>query len=324
MADTDLRHRTIASNGIQMHVAESGPESGPLVLLCHGFPESWYSWRHQLPALAAAGFHSVAPDMRGYGGTDKPASIHAYTQLHHVGDVVGLVEALGADRAVIVGHDWGAPVAWNAALMRPDRFRAVAALSVPWSPRGPMSPTAMMKAIFAEQWFYFLYFQEPGRAEAELDANVEAFLRGFLYTISGDAPLERITSIMGGPKTGTMLEHLVQPDALPGWLTPQDLGFYVTEFERTGFRGALTWYRSADLTWELTAAWSDARIQQPALFIGGERDGVIAMMPGAVDAMKATVPGLRQAIVLPGCGHWTQQERPREVNDALLEFLASL
>jgi pimeloyl-ACP methyl ester carboxylesterase len=307
-----------------MHVAEAGPESGPLVVLCHGFPESWYSWRHQLPALAAAGFHAVAPDMRGYGGSDEPPGVLDYTQLHHVGDVVGLLDALGAEKAVVVGHDWGAPVAWNAALMRPDRFRAVAALSVPWSPRGPMAPTAMMKAIFGEQWFYFLYFQEPGRAEAELDANVEAFLRGFLYTISGDAPLERITSIMGGPKTGTMLEHLVQPDALPGWLTPEDLAFYVAEFQRTGFRGALNWYRSADLTWALTAAWSDARIHQPALFVGGERDGVIAMMPGAVDAMKATVPGLRRALVLPGCGHWTQQERPREVNEALLGFLREL
>jgi len=318
---SDVRHRTLASNGIQMHVAEAGPDSGPLVLLCHGFPESWYSWRHQLPALAAAGYHAVAPDMRGYGQTDKPESVHAYTQLHHVADMVGLLDALGAPTATIVGHDWGAPVAWNAALLRPDRFGAVAAMSVPWSPRAPMAPTSMMKMLFGDSWFYFLYFQEPGRAESELDANVEKFLRAFLYSLSGDASGEQMAGLIGGPKTGKMLEHLLVPDVLPGWLTEQDLAFYAGEFGRTGFRGGLNWYRCADLSWELTGAWSDARIRQPAVFIAGDRDGVITMMPGAVDAMKESVPGLRRALVIPGCGHWTQQERPHEVNDALLEFL---
>ena len=321
---SDIRQRTLSSNGIRMHVAESGPDHGPLVLLCHGFPESWYSWRHQLPALAAAGYHAVAPDMRGYGRTDKPADVHAYTQLHHVGDMVGLLDALGAPTATIVGHDWGAPVAWHAALLRPDRFTALAALSVPWSPRAPMPPTQMMKMMFAEQWFYFLYFQQPGRAEAELDAHTERFLRAFLYSISGDAPTERFWSMIGGPKTGTMLEHLIVPEALPAWLRAEDLAFYAAEFARDGFRGGLNWYRCADLSWELTAAWNDARIHQPALFVAGDRDGVIAMMPGAVDAMRESVPGLRRALVLPGCGHWTQQERPREVNEALLGFLKEL
>ena len=318
---SDVRHRTLATNGIQMHVAEAGPDDGPLVLLCHGFPESWYSWRHQLPALAAAGYHAIAPDMRGYGQTDKPESIHAYTQLHHVGDMVGLLDALGVATATIVGHDWGAPVAWNAALLRPDRFTAVAAMSVPWSPRAPMAPTQMMKMLFGDSWFYFLYFQEPDRAEAELDANVERFLRAFLYSLSGDASGEQMAGLIGGPKTGRMLEHLLVPDALPAWLSEQDLAFYASEFGRTGFRGGLNWYRCADLSWELTGAWNDARIRQPALFVAGDRDGVITMMPGAVDAMKESVPGLRRALVIPGCGHWTQQERPREVNDALLEFL---
>lgn len=320
----DLRHRTLTTNGIQMHVAESGDAGAPLVLLCHGFPESWYSWRHQLPALAAAGYHVVAPDMRGYGQTDKPEDVRAYTQLHHVGDMVGVLDALGAATATIVGHDWGAPVAWNAALLRPDRFTAIAALSVPWSPRAPMAPTGMMKMLFGEQWFYFLYFQEPGRAEAELDASVDPFLRAFLYTISGDASGEHMASLVGGPKTGRMMEHLIAPDALPAWLSADDLAFYVGEFTRTGFRGGLNWYRCADLSWELTAAWSDARVRQPALFIAGDKDGVVTMMPGAVDAMRESVPGLRRALLLPGCGHWTQQERPNEVNEALLEFLRSL
>jgi pimeloyl-ACP methyl ester carboxylesterase len=321
---SDLRHRTLSTNGIQMHVAEAGDAAAPLVLLCHGFPESWYSWRHQMPVLAAAGYHVVAPDMRGYGQTDKPDDIRAYTQLHHVGDMVGVLDALDASTATIVGHDWGAPVAWNAATLRPDRFTAIAALSVPWAARAPMPPTSMMKMMFGDQWFYFLYFQEPGRAERELDANAETFLRAFLYSISGDGPIELLWSMVGGAKTGTMLEHLRVPETLPAWLSADDLAFYAGEFQRTGFRGGLNWYRCADLSWDLTAAFADVRITQPALFIAGDRDGVIAMMPGAVDAMKAGVPGLRDAVLLPGCGHWTQQERPQEVNDALLAFLRGL
>jgi pimeloyl-ACP methyl ester carboxylesterase len=178
--------------------------------------------------------------------------------------------------------------------------------------------------LFADQWFYFLYFQEPGRAEAELDGNVEAFLRAMLYTISGDAPHDWATTMVGGPKTGTMLPHLLQPDVLPPWLGADDLALYVAEFSRTGFRGGLNWYRCADASWELTAAWSDVRIRQPALFIAGDRDGVVTMMPGAVEAMRDSVPGLRGTVLLPGCGHWTQQERPTEVSEALLEFLRGL
>ncbi len=321
---SELRHRDVETNGIRMHVVEAGPDDGPLVVLCHGFPESWYSWRHQLPALAAAGYHAVAPDMRGYGRSDAPADARAYTQLHLVGDVVGLLDALGAPTAVVVGHDWGAPVAWNAALLRPDRFRAVAALSVPWTPRPPLSPLGLMQAMFGGQWFYFLYFQEPGRAEAELDRNVAAFLRGFLFTLSGDASADVLRGLAGGPESAGMLEHLAQPTALPAWLGEDDLAFYVAEFERTGFRGGLSWYRAAELSWELTAPWGDARVHQPALFVAGERDGVLGMIPGGVESMPETVPGLRRSLLLPGCGHWTQQERPGEVNAALLDFLGGL
>lgn len=319
-----IRHREVDANGLRFHVAESGPADGPLVILCHGFPESWYSWRHQLPALGAAGWRAVAPDMRGYGGSARPADPRAYTILHLVGDVVGLADAMDAPQAVIVGHDWGAPVAWNAALLRPDRFRAVAALSVPWSPRTPVPPTTLMKALFGDSWFYFLYFQEPGKAEAELDPQAARFLRAFLHTLSGDPPPESLLGLVGGPKTGVMLEHLLEPSGFPAWLTADDLAVYTAEFEHTGFSGGLNWYRCADLNWELTAAWADARVRQPALFVAGERDGVVAMSAGAVEAMRETVPGLRRSLLLPGCGHWTQQERPREVNEALLEFLAGL
>jgi pimeloyl-ACP methyl ester carboxylesterase len=185
-----------------------------------------------------------------------------------------------------------------------------------------MSPTALMRIVFADQWFYFLYFQEPGRAEAELDADVEAFLRGFVWSLSGDADLEVLQGLSGGPITGTMLQHLVQPETLPDWFTADDLAYYVGEFTRTGFRGGLSWYRSADATWELTRGFDDLRIHQPALFVAGEREPVLAMMAGAAEAMKETVPGLRDVVMLPGCGHWTQQERPAEVNEALLGFLA--
>jgi len=320
---SELRHSTVETNGISMHVVEAGPADGTPVLLCHGFPESWYSWRHQLPALAAAGYHAIAPDMRGYGGTDAPESPLAYTQLHMVGDMVGLLDALAVPTAAVVGHDWGAPVAWTSALLRPDRFPAVAALSVPWAPRGPVNMVDAMRFVFADSWFYFLWFQEPGVAEAELDPNVEEFLRGFYFTISGDAPGDALRGL-AGPAGGGILERLVQPDELPSWLTAEDLAFYVGEFSRTGFRGGLSWYRSAALTWELTAAFDDLRIHQPALFVCGDREPVLAMVPGGLEALPELVPGLREAVVLPGAGHWIQQERPAEVNEALLRFLASL
>ena len=313
----------VETNGLSMRIAEAGPPDGPLVVLCHGFPESWYSWRHQLPALADAGYRVVAPDMRGYGGTDAPADPCAYSMLHHLGDMVGLLDALGADEAAIVGHDWGSPVAWTCAQLRPDRFRAVASLAVPWAPRSEHRPTSAMKFLFADTWFYFLYFQQPGRAEAELDANVETFLRGFLWSISGDPPPQVLRGLAGGPPTGSMLEHLDQPAELPSWLTADDLGYYVSQFAGSGFRGGLSWYRSVDTTWELTKGFEGRKIKRPALFVAGEREPVLAMMPGAAEAMQDTVPGLRDIVMIPGCGHWTQQERPAEVNAALLSFLTS-
>ncbi len=314
---SQITHRTVDTNGIRMHVAEQG--AGPLVLLCHGFPESWYSWRHQLPALAAAGYHAVAPDMRGYGGTDRPEAIDQYTQLHHVGDMVGLLDALGAETAVIVGHDWGAPVAWNGALLRPDRFRAVAGLSVPYTPRGGTPPTAALARAYGDTFMYMLYFQTPGVAEAELEQNVRSTVRRVLAGISGEGAGMPVL-----PKRSTFLQGLPDPEVLPAWLTPADIDFYTAEFERTGFRGGLNWYRNLDRTWELMAAWRGARITVPALFVAGDRDPVILRSRAAMDGLAETVPGLRERVLLPGAGHWTQQERPAEVNDALITFLAGL
>jgi pimeloyl-ACP methyl ester carboxylesterase len=315
----EIQQRVIETNGIEMNVAEAG--EGPLVVLCHGFPESWYSWRHQLVALADAGYHVVAPDQRGYGKTSAPEAIDQYTQLHLVGDVVGLVQALGEEQAVIAGHDWGGPVAWNAALWRPDIFRAVIALSVPMSPRGPMRPTQMFKQIFGDNFFYILYFQTPGVAEHELQHNVRDSMKRFLFFASGDAGEREMTMI---PNTSFFLDMVGDaPEKLPAWLTEEDLDFYVGEFERTGFRGGLNWYRNMDRSWELSGPFQGAQIRQPALFVSGDRD-LIRGNPLWESQMREVVVDLRDPVILPGIGHWTQQEAPEAVNRAMIEFLGSL
>ena len=315
---SDIKHRIVATNGIQMHVAEQG--AGALVVLCHGFPETWHCWRHQLPALAAAGFHAVAPDMRGYGRTDAPGDIESYTILHLVGDVVGLVEALGEERAVIVGHDWGAAVAWMAALIRPDIFSAVAALSVPMRPHGPAAPLALLRAAGLGAFYYF-YFQTPGVAEAEFERDVYDGLRRAIYTLSGDAPAASEWSPMLAPGSG-FLDKAVDPSRLPAWITEQDLETVTAEFRRTGFRGGLNWYRNVDRNWALTGAFQGLKIRQPALFIAGDRDITIAG-PGkaALEQLATTVPGLKRQLLIEGAGHWIQEERPTEVNAALIAFL---
>ena len=313
-------HRSVQTNGIAMHFVEQG--SGPLVLLCHGFPESWYSWRHQLGALAQAGYRAVAPDMRGYGQTDRPEGSDSYTILHLVGDLVGLLDALEVQTCTVVGHDWGAPVAWNAALMRPDRFRGVAALSVPYSPRGSGPPTAVMRKTAGENFFYMLYFQRPGVPEAELERDVASTLRAVYYSVSGEGQPKRRGRTF--PKSAKWLETLLQTERLPSWLTQADFDFYVGEFTRTGFRGGLNWYRAIDRSWELLAPFHHARISVPALYVVGAEDPVQRMYQAAADNLRQSVPGLTESLVLPGCGHWTQQERPAEVNAALLRFLSAI
>jgi len=325
---SEVRHRTVETNGIRMHVAEQG--DGPLVLLCHGFPESWYSWRHQLAALAAAGFHAVAPDMRGYGQTEQPAEIDQYTLLHLVGDMVGLVDALGGGVAVIAGHDWGAPVAWHAALLRPDRFRAVIGLSVPFRPRGSVRPSTAMPQT-DDAVFYQLYFQAPGVAEAELSRDVRSSIRRVLYAGSGEgrqagAGLGDPAAVGMVPRAGGFLSHTAEPPAPPTWLTEADVDFYAGEFTRAGFRGGLNWYRNIDRNWELLAPYAGARVMVPALYVAGDRDLVVHFrgMDQLLPNLKKFVPELRRTIMLPGCGHWTQQERPKEVNDAMIAFLNTL
>ncbi|HEY7653154.1 MAG TPA: alpha/beta hydrolase [Methylomirabilota bacterium] len=318
---SEVQHRVVETNGIRMHVAEQG--TGPLVLLCHGFPESWYSWRHQLQALAAAGFHAVAPDMRGYGQTDRPDEIDRYTLLHLVGDMVGLVDALGGGTAVIAGHDWGAPVAWHSALLRPDRFRAVIGLSVPFRPRGSTRPSTVMPRT-DDAVFYQLYFQTPGVAEAELERDVRDSIRRLAFTGSGDGPGGGGLGMV--PRTGGFLSHTTSPASLPRWLTEADIEFYAAEFSRTGFRGGLNWYRNIDRNWELLAPFAGARVTVPALYVAGDRDLVVTFpgMDQLIPNLSRFVPNLSRTVMLPGCGHWTQQERAAEVNAAMIEFLKGL
>jgi pimeloyl-ACP methyl ester carboxylesterase len=318
----EITHRFITTNGIEMHVAQVG--EGPLVLLCHGWPESWYSWRHQLEALAAAGYSAVAPDMRGYGQTDKPDAIDQYTLFHLIGDMVGIVDALGFKEAVIVGHDWGAPVAWHSALFRPDIFKAVAGLSVPFRPRSDVRPTRAMPQT-DNAIFYQLYFQEPGVAESELEKDVRHSLRTTLFggstSTEGDS-----TSVGMLPREGGWLTSRTPPKVPPSWITEADIDFYANEFSKSGFRGGLNWYRNIDRNWELLAPWSGAKVSVPALYIAGDRDLVVRFrgMDKLIPNLVQFVPQLQNTTILPGCGHWTQQERPVEVNAALIKFLKEL
>ncbi len=322
-----IAHRTVETNGIRMHIAEAG--RGPLVVMCHGFPESWYSWRHQLTALANAGFHAVAPDMRGYGGTDRPDAIDQYTLFHLVGDIVGLVDALGEHTAVVAGHDWGAPVAWHAALLRPDRFRAVIGLSVPFVPRGGARPTTVMPQT-DDAMFYQLYFQTPGVAEKEFERDPRQTVRQMLFWGSGDGRAAAVSTGAGTggmvPRSGGFLNARPAPAALPAWITEADVDVYASEFSRTGFHGGLNWYRNIDRNWSLLAPFAGAKVTVPALYVAGDRDLVLGFrgMEKLLPALKHFVPNLRETIILPGCGHWTQQERADEVNAAMLKFLAAI
>lgn len=308
--------RVIKANGIDLFIREAG--QGPLVVLCHGWPELSYSWRHQIPALAAAGFHVVAPDMRGYGQSAAPADIGAYSIFDTVGDIVGLVQAVGATRAMVVGHDWGAPVAWHAALFRPDIFTAVAGLSVPPPFRGRGKPLELLRANGVTN-FYWQYFQTPGVAEAELEHDIARTMR----IVLGGRGLADPTAAMFVQDGKGFLGHATTDEPLPDWLSETDLAYFTEAFRKSGFRGGLNWYRNLDRNWELTAPWQDAQIHQPSLFIAGSKDAVITGLIGAkrVNELERVLPNLKRRLIIEGAGHWVQQERSDEVNDALVGFL---
>jgi pimeloyl-ACP methyl ester carboxylesterase len=302
MSAAAARTRSVGvGDGIELSVIEAG--EGPLVVLCHGFPELAFSWRHQIPALAAAGYRVLAPDMRGYGESSAPAAIEDYDILSLCGDLAGLLDALGEQQASFVGHDWGANVAWWMAAIHPERVSAVAGLSVPFVPRAPAAPIPIMRRHLGED-FYIVWFQQPGVADEALGSDV------------------RRTLTTSRQWTSQWAEQEGAESKRANWLTESELQVYVDAFERTGFTGGLNWYRNIDRNWELTAPYGERRIEQPSMFLTGELDPVRSFMPA--EAMSGWVTGLRAEIVVPGAGHWVQQQAPEIVNEALLDFLAVL
>ncbi|MFH8901113.1 alpha/beta fold hydrolase [Streptomyces coeruleorubidus] len=315
----DRTHRLVPSPAGRVHLVEQG--DGPLVLLLHGFPESWYAWRHQLPALAAAGYRAVAVDVRGYGRSSRPAAVDAYRMVELVEDNVAVVEALGERSAVVVGHDWGATIAATSALVRPEMFRAVGLLSVPYTPPGGPRPSEVFARMGGEEEFYVSYFQRPGQAEAEIEPDVRGWLAGFYAALSAGTMPE------AGPHfvaRGGTLRDRFPVGRLPSWLSEADLDVFAGEFERTGMTGALNRYRNMDRDWQDLADFAGAPVTQPSLFIGGALDASTTWLADAIKAYPATLPGLTASHILDGCGHFLQQERPAETNRLLTDWLAGL
>ncbi len=293
--------RMVSVNGVELHLLEEG--EGPLVVLCHGFPELAWSWRHQIPALAAAGYRVIAPDMRGFGGSSVPPEIEDYDILTLCGDMAALLDEEGEEQAIFMGHDWGSFVVWALAAYHPERVRAVAGLSVPFIPRAPAPPIPIMRRHIGED-FYIVWFQQPGVADEALSRDV------------------RRTLTTSRQWTASWAEEEGANPRRPDWLAEEDLQVYIDAFEKTGFTGGLNWYRNMDRNWELTEPFKDRRIEQPALFLTGELDLVRNFMPA--EAMNGWVTDLRRQVIVPGAGHWVQQQAPEAVNAALLEFLGEL
>ena len=316
--------RMIETNGIRLRAAMAG--EGPLVVLVHGFPESWAAWRHQIGPIAKAGFKVCAIDCRGYGGSDKPHPVEAYDLESMTADIAGVVAAEGGGApGVLIGHDWGAYLVWNTALLHPDGIRAVAGLSVPFMGVSERTLIDALKPVYADRgkFFYQDYFQAPGVAEAEAEADLGAFVRRFYFWLAGEAP-----DGLGDnrPASARVLDGLPDPQPFPGWMTEKDIAYLVSEFRQSGLRGPLNRYRNQHRDVAFMTPWRGRQIQQPALYIGGARDVVLSMVPGLdmIAAMRANVPHLTDAVILEGCGHWTQQERPEEVTAALVNWLKSL
>jgi pimeloyl-ACP methyl ester carboxylesterase len=320
-----VHFRVIDSHGVKLRIAEMG--AGPLVILVHGWPESWYSWRNQIPVLAKAGYHVVAPELRGFGHSDKPPAVDDYNILHLTNDLVAITDAMGEKRAVLVGHDWGAGISWNAILLHPERFRALVAMSVPYRPRPAEPPISTLKKLHGDNFYYVLYFQQPGVAEQEFDADPKKTLRR-IYVLYGGHGTPVDPPAVTDPKmaAGGWLPRIGEPKHLPSWLKHADLDYYAREFAYAGFRGGLNNYRNYDRNWELTPQLAGATISAPVLFIAGEDDPVIRghTAESLTTMLKVTVKDLCGVTILPNAGHWIQQECPAAVNTALIKFLGEL
>lgn len=318
----EIRQRIAHVNGVDLHVMEAGDPVNPTVILSHGFPEGAYSWRHQLPALAAAGYHAIAPDQRGYGHSSAPTEVASYGIEHLTGDLNALLDELGKEQAVFVGHDWGAMIVWESARLHPERVRAVVGVSVPavqWV--GP--PTQLMKMAFGDNFFYMLYFQPVGPAEAELEADPYTTMAKFLWSASGEGFV--VPTAMRKMEGNGFLTDTPMPPARPwAWLTEDDLAYYADQFRHSGFFGPLSYYRNLDANYEVVKDMGLDRLTMPSYFIAGAKDGVLVMDPTGIDRMQASLPDFRGYVLIDGAGHWTQQEKPGEFNDALIAFLNTL
>jgi pimeloyl-ACP methyl ester carboxylesterase len=318
-------HQTIETNGIRLRAVVEG--EGPLIVLVHGFPESWYSYRHQLAPLTAAGFRVAAVEVRGYGGSDRPEPIAAYSMRNLTSDVAGVIDALSpGEPAVLIGHDWGAPIVWTTSILHRSKVRAVVGMSVPYLGRPSRPPLDTFRAIYRGRFFYQLYFQEPGVAERELEADIPATLRKTYYAASANVPPFQRELMEQRPEDAKYLDGAIDPDPLPAWLTQDDVAYYAERFRESGFRGPLNRYRNIDRDWRELTELQAERITQPALFIAGEVDPVLRFIPSRdmLAMMDRFYADLRGKVIVPNAGHWVQQEAPEAVNAALLAFLQSL
>jgi pimeloyl-ACP methyl ester carboxylesterase len=319
---TEFDLRMIETNGIKLRVAVAG--EGPLVILVHGWPELWYSWRHQIKPLAEAGYRVIVPDVRGYGGSDKPEPVEAYELTAIMDDLIGLIDAFGEEQAILIGHDWGASICWSIAALHPSRIAAVACLSVPCRERKGVSQIEFWSQVYKDKFFYQLYFQDEGVVESEFEADVRTALRKIYFSISGDAP--SLDSWLNRPPKGGMLGPMVDPDPFPGWMTDQDLDYFVTNFEAGGFRGPTNRYRNQQRDFDMIPELGVACVNQPSCFIAGSKDVVRSFVPGGdiYSDVVGNCTDMRMVRIIEGPGHWVQQEAPEEVNEALLEFLSGL
>jgi epoxide hydrolase A/B len=311
----EIAHQRRKVNGVEIHYAEVG--EGPLVVMLHGFPELWYSWRHQLVPLAHAGYRVVAPDLRGFGQSEVSARTEDYSLLSHAQDMTALIATLG-DQPVLVGHDWGANLMWALAVLHPRLARALVGVSIPFYPQ-PRDP-AQIKASSRGHFNFAAYFARPGAAEAEFESDPRRFFRTFLYGLSGEAPRGTVDALyLGKPEDAALLDGFPPPPARVSWLTEEDLEVYVSSFRRTGLKGALGFYRNIEADYPRLRDAYHATITQPVLFVGGAEEAAVRF--GSIEPMRGALANLREVLLLPGCGHWVQQERPAEFNRALLAFL---
>ncbi|CAN6895142.1 unnamed protein product [Brassica oleracea] len=319
-----IDHRMVSVNGITMHIAEKGPKEGTVVLLLHGFPDLWYTWRHQITALSSLGYRAVAPDLRGYGDSDSPESFSEYTCLHLVGDLVALIDSVAGDqeKVFLVGHDWGAIVGWYLCLFRPEKIKGFVCLSVPYRPRNPkVKPVEGFKAVFGDD-YYICRFQEPGKAEGEIAcADPRRVLKNIFTGRELGPPILPKDNPFGANPNCEQVE-------LPEWFSKEDLDYYVSKFEKTGFTGGLNYYRAMDLTWELTAPWTGAKIQVPVKFMTGDLD-MVYTTPGVKEyihggGFAADVPNLQEVVVIEDAGHFVNQEKPQEVTAHINDFFTKL